>query len=80
VVTRVDGLEELARLEGVAVTNVRLAPGDDFPTLRSTLDRLDGVILTASSRDELDERLAAAKTTLDIQTRRRRTGRPPAEG
>jgi biotin carboxylase len=74
VVARVDGLGELARLEGVAVADLRLAPGDEVPPLRSTLDRLDAVILAASSRDELDERLAAAKAIVEIETRRRADG------
>ena len=71
VIARVDGLDELARLEGVAVAHVQLAPGDEVPPLRSTLDRLDGVILTASNRDELDQRLAAVKARLEIGVCRR---------
>lgn len=74
VVTKVDGLQKLARLEGVEVVGTRLAPGDEVPPLRSTLDRLDGVILTASNRDELDERLATAKDVLDIRISRRAAG------
>jgi biotin carboxylase len=83
VVTELEGLDALAALPGFHAHTIHVAVGSTVPPLRSSGDRIGAVLVSADSREELEERLALARSTLRIEVRGSRRSRaagraPPA--
>jgi biotin carboxylase len=69
----VRGIDELESVEGVVESDC-VPPGTPVHELRSSLDRCGSVILHAPDREELDRRLARAKSVLRLDVEPTPTG------
>jgi biotin carboxylase len=65
-VTRVEGVEQVQKLDGVVNIEIDVTPGDEVHPLRSSMDRVGMVVCTATTRQDLESLLDQVRGELRL--------------
>lgn len=67
-VTEIRGVDEVRAHPCVVRADVMVAPGTQVPATTSSLERVGGVLLSAPTRDELEDALSYVRDTFEVVT------------